>query len=342
MNKPSNALAAGPKRRVNPIPFEGDNGLYTQSWFPVCLSDELEQGKVIGREFLGGKIALYRDSKNNPIAMSAYCPHLGADLTVGDVVDDNLRCAFHHWQYDTDGKCVKLGDGIDDNPPANACIFKFPVMERFGLVFVFNGTEPLFEWPELFPYPDDDLTIWTRRGTILDCDGWVFSANTPDMQHLKVVHRVKFLHDDPHEDVEWNDWGFAYNFEGITEHGKGVKLEWKIGILGSNNFFQMGTHDGRWYGVLACYSCPRPGKSEVFLSILTPKGDGSPENTAQIEAFMEEMMLFEQQIVTEDMPILCSINYKPGTLLKSDKSLGRFLEYIRKYPRAHPSADFIS
>jgi hypothetical protein len=36
-----------------------------------------------------------------------------------------------------------------------------------------------------------------------------------------------------------------------------------------------------------------------------------------------------------------TIHYRPGHLTKVDKSLARFLNYVRTYPRAHPSADFI-
>lgn len=328
------------KRRYNPIPAEGENGVYTQSWFPICLSDDVAVGQVIGRDFLGGRVAIYRDSEGTAHVVSAYCPHLGADISVGDVKGDNVRCPFHHWEFNDQGRCVKTA--IGDPAPSAAQLFKFPTMERFGLIFAFNGEEPLFDWPEIFPYKDEDLEIFSRRGAIFNCDGWVFSANTPDMQHLKVLHGVKFLHDDPHEGVEWNDWGFHYDFAGVTGENKGsAEIAWRLGILGSNNFFQMGTHNDRWFGVLALYSCPKPNKTEVFMVILTPKGD-TPEKAQAVQAFMQEMMVFEQGILNDDEPVLNTIRYRPGTLTKSDKSLSKFLDYLRQYPRAHPSAEFIS
>ena len=35
----------------------------------------------------------------------AWCPHLGADLSVGQIVDGRLRCAYHHWSFDGSGAC---------------------------------------------------------------------------------------------------------------------------------------------------------------------------------------------------------------------------------------------
>lgn len=328
-------------RRVNPVPAEGDDGVYTQSWFPICLSDELDVGRVIGRDFLGGRVAVFRDSAGVAHVMSAYCAHLGADLAVGEVVDDTLRCPFHHWQYDREGYCVKTAVG--DAPPPGATLFKFPTIERFGMVLAFNGEQPLFDLPQLFPHQDDELVMATRRGLVIDCDGWVFSTNTPDMQHLKALHGVTFFHDYPHSLVNWHQWGFDYDFEGITGEDKGqAPLSWNLGILGSNIFFQMGTHTGRWYGVFIPFSCPKPQKSEVFMTIVTTKGDGSPAAIAAAEAFLDEMMAFEQTILNEDSPILNTIRYKPGTLTKSDRPLAKFLTYLRDYPRAHPSIDFIN
>jgi len=49
-----------------------------------------------------------------------------------------------------------------------------------------------------------------------------------------------------------------------------------------------------------------------------------------------------KHIVSEDIPIMQTIHFRPGTLTKSDKALGKFLQYVRNFPRAHPSAEFIS
>lgn len=333
--------ALRPQRRYNPIPGEGEDGVYTQSWFPICLSDELAVGKLVSREFLGGRVVAYRDSDGKAHVLSAYCPHLGADIGVGAVIDDNLRCPFHHWQFNSHGQCIKTA--IGDPAPRAARLFKFPTIERFGLVLAFNGEAPLFDFPEIFPYADDELQMLTFRGNVIDCDGWVFSANTPDMQHLKVLHGVTFDHGDPHDMVEWHDWGFAYSFSGVTEGQKGTAdLAWRLGIHGSNLFYQMGTHQGRWYAAFTAFSCIRPNKSEVFAMIATPKGDGTPEGDAAADAFLQEMAVFEKKVLDEDTPVLNTIHYKPGTLTKSDKTLAKFLDYIRRYPRAHPSADFIN
>ena len=78
-----------------PIPAEGEDGLFSQSWFPVCLSTEVPVGTIIGRDFLDGRVIVYRGQDGVARIQSAYCPHLGADLWVGKLVGDRVQCTFH-------------------------------------------------------------------------------------------------------------------------------------------------------------------------------------------------------------------------------------------------------
>jgi hypothetical protein len=50
----------------------------------------------------------------------------------------------------------------------------------------------------------------------------------------------------------------------------------------------------------------------------------------------------EVAVATEDLPIVERARFQPGLLTRSDRSLARFLQYLRDYPRAHPSAEYIS
>ena len=135
-----------PVRRLeNPVPAEGAAGLFSQSWFPLCRSDQLAAGQVRGENFLDGKVVVYREQDGIARVVSAYCPHVGADLSLGCVVGNRLRCAFHHWEYDARGVCVRTA--IGDPAPASARLFSFPTREHYGVVWAFNGVRPLWDLP---------------------------------------------------------------------------------------------------------------------------------------------------------------------------------------------------
>jgi len=107
---PQRALAAQ-------LPREGEDGLFSQSWFPICLSTDVAPGQVRGYQFLDGRVVVVRGEDGRARVMSAYCPHLGADLSLGTVAGSTVRCAFHHWRYDDAGRCIATGPG--DPPPPN-------------------------------------------------------------------------------------------------------------------------------------------------------------------------------------------------------------------------------
>ncbi len=319
---------------ARPIPAEGEGHLFTQSWFPICMSSELAVGQIIGTPFLDGRIVIFRGDDGVAQAVSAYCAHLGADLTGGCVIENRLRCPFHHWQYDREGVCVKLG--TPDAPPQNALLFQFPTVERYGLIWVFNGEVPLFGLPDM-PYPDAELVLQVGvYPQIFPVDPWVICANTPDLQHLRAVHGIKLDDVAINKAIEWNDYGMAYHLSGAMPTGE--QLEFNLRITGTTVFSQTGTLNGRWYGYMAGLAMPQPGQTRVYTIEMVRRDEGNPQST---RALLEFLHAFETGILEQDLPIMMGAHFRPGVLSSADKALARFFEYIRSFPRAHPSADFI-
>jgi phenylpropionate dioxygenase-like ring-hydroxylating dioxygenase large terminal subunit len=319
------------KQQGRPVLSEGEDGLFTQSWFPVALASEVPPGEVVGRPFLDGKVVVFRAPDGTPRVMSAYCPHVGADLSLGKIVDGHVQCAFHLWEYDETGQCVKTG--IGDPAPKAACLYSFPAAERFGFIWAFNGDEPLFELPKL-PYPDDQLvTNCYRLEYQLHCDPWVFAANTPDMQHLKVVHLMQFDVEDPHALVRWHEYGMEFDY--MATHQGGVPMKNTAGILGTSVFYRWGQYGDYWRVGITGFGLPRPGWHEVYSFQAVLDAPGAKEH-------LEDVVRVSRRTVGEDKDILNTVHYRQGTLTAGDLTLARFLNYLRKYPRAHPSAPFIN
>ncbi|MEC7763694.1 MAG: Rieske 2Fe-2S domain-containing protein [Pseudomonadota bacterium] len=313
------------------IPAEGEDGLFRQSWYPIALSRDVPAGEIVGKPFLDGRVVVYRAPDGSPIVMSAYCPHLGADLALGKIVDGNVQCAFHHWEYNTDGQCVKTG--IGDPAPKSACLFKFPTQEKLGIIWAFNGTEPLFDLP-VFEYDEDEVAFEAYElSPPFNCDPWVFAANTPDMQHLKAVHKVQFTVDDPHELVEWNKYGLKYPLEGI--HQEGVRIKWELGLHGSSVFYRQGLYDDIWSGAIVGFGLPEPGKHIVFGAYMCRKGPEQEEQLARLAQVTK-------RTIEEDRELLNTTHYRHGVFTAADKTLARYLAILRTFPRAHPSAEFLN
>lgn len=312
-------------------PQEGEDGLFSQTWHALCLSTDIPPGVVKGFDFLDGRVIVMRGENGIAQVLSAYCPHLGADLTVGDVVGNTVRCAFHRWQYDCSGKCVKTAVG--DPAPPSARLFRFPTVERYGLIWAFNGDEALFDLPG-FPYPDEELIIRAEAfPEEFPVDPWVICCNTPDVQHIRVLHHIQFDVEDPGAEAQWTDHSMVYRFTGA--HALGERIDFTVAIHGTTIFYQSAVMNGKWFGFMSPMMLPRPQRTRGFLVIAVRKDE--PDADAHLQAMME----LERRVLGEDVAILRGLHFKPGTLTASDKTLARFLQFLVRYPRAHPSREFI-
>jgi phenylpropionate dioxygenase-like ring-hydroxylating dioxygenase large terminal subunit len=119
---------------------------------------------------------------------SAWYPHLGADLSLGQRVDGQIRCAYHHWRFDDSGNCVHIPTG-DKIPPA-AKIFSYPTAEAWGLAWAFNGEAPLFGVPRIPGIDEHDLAFQAGLRGIRQVPPRVSTSNGVDFQHLRTLHNL--------------------------------------------------------------------------------------------------------------------------------------------------------
>lgn len=328
------------RKRGSGLVYEGDNGLFSQNWWPLCRSSDVAAGAVIGRDFLDGRVAIFRTQQGVASVVSAYCPHNGADLSVGYVAGSRLVCAFHRWEFDGQGLCTQTGSG--DPVPPRAQLFRFPTQERYGLIWAFNGAEPLYDLPDL-PLPDDQLSFLDDDIRIIDInvDPQIFMCNALDFSHIKNVHKVVFDQEDPDEQIQWSPYRVDYKMRSHFAD-TGEPAEYDIAVVGTNMYLQSGTAGGRWFTFLFPCCVHRVGTLRAYVIIATRKGDGTPTGAARTREILEFGRDLELTVVGQDLPILNSIRFNQGMLTRSDRALGKFLRHLQRFPRAHPSAEYIA
>ena len=77
-------------------------------WQPAALTAELAGPRPIKAvRLLGEEFVLFRDEAGRLGLMDRDCPHRGADLAFGRLENGGLRCAFHGWLFDVEGKCLE-------------------------------------------------------------------------------------------------------------------------------------------------------------------------------------------------------------------------------------------
>ena len=297
-----------------------DGSGFHQSWFPVGLGHELESGSLTGVDFLGTRVVLYRDAAGKPVVQSAWCPHLGADLSLGRIVEGRLRCPYHHWRFDTAGVCVHIPTG-DKIPPA-AKIFTYPTAEAWGLVWAFNGEKPLFEVPCIPGVEEGDLALEARFRAIRNVPPWVSVSNGVDFQHLRTLHN---LQTSAPETIEVRDYAIEYRIEAPTYMQHGL-------VTGTNVFAQHLRRQGMDTFMLFAGAPIDTRRSRSFFVI----GVRKEGNRQVADAKLAALRGFVEGLIAEDEPILNTMRFRQGVLVAADRHLSRYFKYVSEFPRAEP------
>jgi phthalate 4,5-dioxygenase oxygenase subunit len=179
--------------RVGPGKPAGE--LLRRYWQPAALVDELAGNRPVKPvRLLGEDLVIFRDEMGRCGLLGRACPHRGTDLTYGRLEDGGLRCAFHGWLFDVEGKCLQTpAEPEDSNLCRNIRHKAYPVLERSGILFAYMGTGTPPEFPDFDCFVAPRSHTFAFKGMI-DCN-WLQSLEVGiDPAHTSFLHR--FFHDE--------------------------------------------------------------------------------------------------------------------------------------------------
>jgi hypothetical protein len=171
--------------------------LLRRYWQPVALVDELQGDRpVVPVTVLGEHLVLFRDGDGTYGLIDRRCRHRGADLAFGRIERGGLRCPFHGWLYDVNGRCLEQ----PAEPPGSTFHRKvrqpaYPCVARNGIVFAYlgEGEPPALPAFDCFAAPDS--FTFAFKG-YYDCN-WLQALEVGiDPAHASFLHRF-FEDEDP-------------------------------------------------------------------------------------------------------------------------------------------------
>lgn len=200
-------------------------------WTPVCLSEELAEpdGPPVLVEVLGERFVAFRDTEGRLGLLDELCPHRHASLVLGRNEDCGLRCLYHGWKFDVQGRGVALasepeGSPLHDKVQHNA----YPTVEWAGFVWAWLGEAPApkFQPPAFAPTGDEQVSILKIRvpaNWAQITEGQIDSAHSSSLHSSDMVPaRVDSATADdtswyrpstdksPRMQIERTDYGFHY------------------------------------------------------------------------------------------------------------------------------------
>ena len=208
--------------RVGPGTPMGE--LMRQYWLPACKSSELEcDGVPLRLMLLGEKLIAFRDTAGRVGLMDHRCPHRCASLFFGRNEQGGLRCIYHGWKFDVDGRCLDMPNVPPDRAYHDRVHAKaYKTFERNGMVWAYMGARDTAPPPPaieatLVPEGEARLTFTQR-----DCNWLQALEGDLDTSHFGFLHMGSVKLDDldpanmhryavadraPQFHVKETDWG---------------------------------------------------------------------------------------------------------------------------------------
>jgi phthalate 4,5-dioxygenase oxygenase subunit len=134
--------------------------LMRRYWVPAVFSWEIAEpdSPPVSFRLLGEDLIAFRDTDGRVGVVDPRCAHRGANLWFGRNEECGIRCVYHGWKFDVDGKCVDMpSEPAASNFKNKVRIKAYPTFEVAGLVFAYMGPEerrpepPLFRWTQVPP-----------------------------------------------------------------------------------------------------------------------------------------------------------------------------------------------
>ncbi|MBE9537653.1 MAG: Rieske 2Fe-2S domain-containing protein [Proteobacteria bacterium] len=293
---------------------------YARGWYVIGSSMSVGY-KPRMLEVFGTKLVAYRGKEDGNVhILDAYCPHMGGDLSDGEVCGNSVVCPFHKWSWGSDGVCNDIP--YAKKIPEKAVIKSWPSLEKSGLIFVWQDPENGEPIPEQEPKKMDDWysdawTDWEMAAIPIASLGRELVDNMCDMAHFGPIHYTEvasFMNTmEGHVFVQKMVGGHSILTEGdeslitsvATYEGPAYMTTTMTGMMDGH---PMTVH------LLVSHIPSDMGNFLINFGVMVKKAEGGTEveNKAMAEAYMEKNIESFQQDVAIwnnkciiDNPLMC-------------------------------------
>ena len=165
--------------------------LMRRHWIPALLSEQVAvpDGDPVRLRLLGEDLVAFRDSEGRLGVLGEFCSHRKASLFLGRNEDCGLRCLYHGWKFDVEGRVVDMPSEPKESGFAGRVRHKaYATREAGGFVWVYMGhaeAMPAFEPPPWAPAGDERVSVVRVQ---LPCNWAQIMEGQIDSAHSSSLH----------------------------------------------------------------------------------------------------------------------------------------------------------
>lgn len=183
--------------------------LFRRYWLPALLSRELPEPDCppVRLKLLGEELLAFRDTQGRLGAIDQFCAHRGVSLWFGRNEENGIRCPYHGWKYDVNGRCVDVPSEPEGSSYCDKIQLKaYPLIERGGVVWIYMGPPELRppepEW-EFATVPVEQSYMSKR---LQECNWLQALEGGIDSSHVSFLHSGNLKTDPLFKGAKGNDY----------------------------------------------------------------------------------------------------------------------------------------
>jgi phenylpropionate dioxygenase-like ring-hydroxylating dioxygenase large terminal subunit len=196
-------------------------------WYLVASTNDVSDRPVAFKR-LGRNLVLWRDDAGAVHALDDYCPHRGAPLSLGRMLEGRISCAYHGFEIDAAGVIANVPATPDCPLVGQRAVRVYPVREIAGAIYVYFTDKPNVVPPE--PMIPEELTSpeWSSFlfTTEWSCNWQIALDNRVDPIHGSFLHSGSFTLGYGRQDSLLKVTPSAHGFTTERDNQRGVNIDW--------------------------------------------------------------------------------------------------------------------
>jgi 5,5'-dehydrodivanillate O-demethylase oxygenase subunit len=267
--------------------------LLRRYWWPIAGASELPRPGVKPVRIMGEDLVLFKDLGGRWGLIDRHCRHRRADLSYGYVESCGLRCNYHGWLYDDEGRCLAMPYEDVAHPEARLRdeirIKAYPITELGGLLWAYLGPPPrplVPDW-EFFSWPNGFVQIVKAE---IPCNWFQCQENSVDPVHFEWTHsnwgvRLNGMtgpYAPHHVKVDFSEFDYGFQYKRIRADTSEHDELWTIGrvclwpnalFTGNHIEYRVPIDDENTLSVTWCFSRV-PKEREPYAQGVIPTWQG--------------------------------------------------------------------
>jgi phenylpropionate dioxygenase-like ring-hydroxylating dioxygenase large terminal subunit len=160
-------------------------------WYPVTFSEDLPKNIPYSFSLYDRPLVIFRNNEGKLGCLCDRCPHRATRLSDGQIIDGKLECLYHGWQFDSEGKCVRMPQlPTDKTIPSNARAESYPIVDRQGIIWIWASKAETADFSIIPTIEAVEKPEVISMDYVIDLpyDQTYLIENVIDVAHIHIAH----------------------------------------------------------------------------------------------------------------------------------------------------------